>query len=295
MKDDIYTRVTASIVEALEAGTRPWAPRWDKGAGALGALPVRATGETYRGVNVLLLWDSAARQGFSQSRWMTFNQADERGAHVRKGERGTRVVYAGRITREGQDGDGETIQQIPFLKGYTVFNVEQIEGLGEDWFERSPAPSPEPARDAAADAFFDRVGARVDHGGARAFFMPSQDRIQLPPMSAFGSAEAYYATRAHETVHWTGHEARLARTFGKRFADHAYAVEELVAEIGAAFLCAQLGVSAEPREDHAAYLGEWLSVLKADKRAIFTAASAAQAACDFLHNAAAEPVAALAA
>jgi antirestriction protein ArdC len=284
MSDDIYTRVTETICEALEKGVRPWAPSWDRAAG-FGAMPVRATGETYRGVNVLLLWGSSLAQGFDQPRWMTFKQALEQGGNVRKGEKGTRVVYAGRIVREGEGGEAlvET-RAIPFLKGYTVFNVQQVEGLGPEWFTAAPEPRPEPARDAEADAFFAAVGADVRHGGGRAFYSRDADAITLPPLAAFHDAEAYYATRAHETVHWTGHEKRLAREFGKRFGDKAYAAEELVAEIGAAFICATIGVSVEPREDHAAYVADWLKVLKGDKRAIFTAASAAQAATDYLRE-----------
>lgn len=296
MREDIYTQVTASLCEALERGVRPWAPSWDT-ANAF-ALPIRSTGETYRGVNVLLLWAAAASKGFDQPRWMTFKQADALGANVRKGERATRVVYAGRIVREGEaqpDTAEPGTVQIPFLKGYSVFNVQQIDGLGSDWFTAPPTPRAEPDRNAEADAFFGAVGAVVQHGGGRAFYSPSLDRVQMPQMGVFTSAEAYYATLAHELVHWTGHENRMARTFGKRFGDHAYAAEELVAEIGAAFVCATMGVSAEPREDHASYLDGWLRLLKSDKRAIFTAASAAQAACDFLHAAAAPAVVAQAA
>lgn len=289
---DVYERVTASIVATLEAGARPWSPSWDAGPG-LGVMPLRANGERYRGVNVLLLWGAAQERGFTQPRWMTFKQAQEQGARVRKGETGTGVVYAGAIVREGEAseaGDEGTVK-IPFLKGYTVFNVDQIDGLGAEWFSQPLPARPEPERNAAAETFFEAVGARVDHGGGRACFIPSQDRIQLPERAAFTDAGAYYAVRAHETAHWTGHKDRLARTFGKRFGDNAYAAEELVAEIAAAFLCADLGVSLEPRDDHAAYLAEWLRLMKSDKRAIFTAASAAQAACDYLHGLAAAPAA----
>jgi len=293
-RDDLYASVTASICEALEAGTRPWAPSWDKAAcGGVGALPLRSTGEPYRGVNVLLLWGVAMAKGYTQPRWLTFKQAIEAGAAVRKGEKGARVVYAGRLVREageGETGDENGQRQIPFLKGYTVFNVEQIDGLGADWFEAARPALPEPERDAAAEAFFAATGARVQHGGAVACYVPSTDQIHMPPLGAFTDLEAYYAVRAHETVHWTGHKSRLDRAGGKRFADKGYAFEELIAEIGAAFLCASLGLSAEPRADHADYLAGWLKVLKEDKRAIFTAASAAQAAVDLLHQLAA-PVA----
>ena len=287
-REDLYSSVTATICEALEAGARPWGQRWDRGAGAgLGALPLRSTGEAYRGVNVLLLWASAMAKGYQQPRWLTFKQAQEQGANVRKGEKGARVVYAGRLTRdagEGEPADENGQRSIPFLKGYTVFNVEQIDGLGTEWFEAAAPALPEPARDAAAETFLAATGASVQHGGAVACYVPGTDQIHLPPLAAFTDLEAYYATRAHETVHWTGHKSRLDREGGKRFADKGYAFEELVAEIGAAFVCASLGLSAEPRADHAAYVASWLKVLRDDKRAIFTAASAAQAACDYLHQ-----------
>jgi antirestriction protein ArdC len=280
---DVYQSVTDKIVAQLEAGTRPWAPSWT-GGGCLPPLPIRSNGKPYRGVNILLLWSAMVERGYTQRRFVTFKQALDLGGNVRKGEKSTPVVYFG--VTEKEDDSGEA-REVRFLKTYAAFNVEQCEGLPGDLFDAAPVDHPAPVRIERAEAFFAAVGASVEHGGNRAFYMPSQDRIQLPPFETFHDAEAYYATRAHETVHWTGHETRCARTFGKRFKDDAYAAEELVAEMGAAFLCADLGLAAEPREDHAAYLDAWLKVLKADKRAIFTAASAAQAACDFIHNAAA--------
>lgn len=293
---DVYAQVTDAICAALESGARPWSPRWS-GPG-LSGLPLRGTGEAYRGINVLLLWHSAAVQGFAQPRWLTFKQALEAGGAVRKGEKGTRVVYAGRLTRdagEGETGDENGEVRIPFLKGYTVFNVEQCDGLGADWFPVAPADLPEHERDARAEAFFGGVGADIRHGGGAAFFDPAADFIQLPVMGAFTDAEAYYATLAHEAVHWSGHRSRLARDLSGRFKSASYAAEELIAEIGAAYLCASLGLSAEPRDDHASYVASWLKVLRDDKRAIFTAASAAQAAADYLHGLAARAPVALAA
>jgi len=170
------------------------------------------------------------------------------------------------------------------MKGYTVFNVEQIDGLPS----RYTVPA-ESAREPLklieeAETFFAQTGAVFRHGGSRAFYATSQDVIQLPPAEAFRDAESYAAIKAHELVHWTGHASRMEREFGKRFGDKAYAFEELVAELGAAFLCADLGVTLEPREDHAAYLASWLEVLKEDRRAIFSAAAHAQRAADFLHR-----------
>lgn len=285
---DIYERVTARIVESLEAGTRPWLKPWSSPTDdRLPALPLRANGTPYRGVNILLLWGAAIDGGYRSNVWMTFKQAEEKGAHVRKGERGSLVVYADRYTKRETDDHGEESErEIAFLKGYTVFNVEQIEGLPAELYT-PPAPiddgrTPELIED--AEAFIARTGATVRHGGGRAFYSTASDHIQMPPPQAFKDAESYTATKAHELVHWTGHPSRNAREFGKRFGDRAYAFEELVAELGAAFLCADLGITPEPREDHASYLAHWLKVLKEDKRAIFTAASHAQKAADFLHG-----------
>lgn len=215
----------------------------------------------------------------------SYKQAESLGAQVRKGEHGSLVVYADRFTKTEANDRGEAVERdIPFMKAYTVFNVEQIQNLPQRY---APAPVmlPEPLRLIdAAEAFFAGTGAVFRHGGGRAFYAPSQDAIQLPPAQAFRDAESYAATKAHELIHWTGHPSRMAREFGKRFGDSVYAREELVAELGAAFLCADLGVTPEPREDHAVYLASWLKVLREDKRAIFSAAAHAQRAADFLHG-----------
>jgi len=281
-KTDLYTRVTDRILAELDAGTRPWVKPWTTTAGRV-SRPRRANGTPYRGINVLLLWAEAVDQGYSSSTWMTYKQAQALGAQVRKGEAGALVVYADRFTKTETTDKGEEVErEIPFLKGYTVFNVDQIDGLPE-----AVRPAPSPALPPVipldqAEAFFKATGADIRHGGDRAYYAPGLDRIQLPRPEAFRSAEAYAATKAHELVHWTGHPARLARTFGQRFGDDAYAFEELVAELGAAFVCADLGLAPEVRDDHAAYLAHWLKVLKADKRAIFSAATHAQRAADHL-------------
>lgn len=281
---DVYTRVTNRIIEALEAGTRPWLTPWGtKGAGSFG-LPLRGNGVPYRGINVLLLWWEAAERGYQSNLWMTYKQAEERGAHVRKGEKGAQIVYFDRANKTETNDKGEEVDaSYAFLKSYTVFNVEQIESLPEILYEieedREPIMPIE-----AAETFFANTGASFRHGGNQAFYSPLADVIQLPKVEAFKDAESYAATKGHELIHWTGHKARLDREFGKRFGDHAYAFEELVAELGAAFLCASLEITPEPREDHAAYLAYWLAVLKEDKRAIFTAAAQAQMATDYLQN-----------
>jgi len=225
-------------------------------------------------------------KGYASSIWMTYKQAVELNAQVRKGEHGALVVYADRLTRIEAGDQGEDVErEIPFMKGYTVFNVEQIEGL-PNHYSVKPEPKGEPLQLLeAAERFFAATGATIRHGGNMAYYAPGPDLIQLPPPEAFKDAESYAATKAHELTHWTKHERRLNREFGrKRFGDHAYAREELVAELGAAFLCADLGITPEPREDHAAYLSHWLQVLREDKRAIFSAAAHAQRAVEYLHS-----------
>ena len=285
---DIYERVTAAIVASLETGALPWLKPWSAASEERRPLlPLRGNGVPYRGVNVLLLWGAALDGGFVSNIWMTYKQAQERGGQVRKGEKGSMVVYADRYTKTETDEQGEDeARQIAFMKAYTVFNVDQIDGLPAETYT-SPPPLDDGRRVELideAESFIAGTGATVRHGGNRAFYAPSSDHIQMPPPQAFRDAESYTAIKAHELVHWSGHPERCAREFGKRFGDRAYAFEELVAELGAAFLCADLALTPETRPDHAAYLSHWLDVLKADKRAIFTAASAAQTACDFLRG-----------
>jgi antirestriction protein ArdC len=218
---------------------------------------------------------------------MTFKQARELGAHVRKGEEGSLVAYADKIIRteiNAETGE-EADRAIPFMKGYTVFNVEQIEGLREQYYDKPQGRTESVLRIAHAEAFFAAAGASVIHGGSRACYVPSTDSIHMPCIEFFRDAESYYATLAHECTHWTRHEGRLNRDFGrKRFGDEGYAMEELVAELGAAFLSADLELSPDERDDHASYIASWIKVLKNDKRAIFTASSHAQRAADFLHG-----------
>jgi len=288
MKSDVYQRITDQIVTKLEQGVRPWLQPWnaEHAAGRI-TRPLRGNGIPYRGINVLMLWGAALEKGYAAPIWLTFKQALELDAHVRKGEHGSLVVYADKITRTAKDeatGE-ETEQAIPFMKGYTVFNVEQVDGLPEHYYGK-PAPRGEALpRIEHAESFFAATGAAIHHGGNRAYYSISTDHVQMLPFEAFRDAEAYYGTLGHETIHWTRHPSRLAREFGrKRFGDEGYAMEELVAELGSAFLCADLELTPEVREDHASYVANWLEVLKNDKRAIFSAASHAQRAADFLHG-----------
>jgi antirestriction protein ArdC len=232
-----------------------------------------------------VLWGEALTKGYSAPIWMTFRQAMELKAHVRKGECGSTVVYASTITRNGRDeatGE-ETEATIPFLKSHTVFNVEQIEDLPAQYHAIAEPRLDPVQRIERADAFFATTGADIRHGGNRAYYNTGSDFVQMPAFEAFRDAESYYARLAHECTHWTRHDSRLARAFGrKRWGDAGYAIEELVAELGSAFLCADLDLTPEIREDHAAYIASWLEVLKNDKRAIFSAAAHAQRAADFL-------------
>lgn len=282
-KADVYERVTAKILADLEKGELPWHKPWTV-TGCAPALPLRANGVPYQGINVMLLWMESMEKGFKSSKWMTFKQALEVGANVRKGEKGTMVVFSDRVKRTEIGADGQDKDKfIPFLKAYSVFNLDQIDNLPEKFLPPPPAP-PRTLFEVhqGAEAFFGAIGAEIRHGGDRAFYRKDLDFIQMPEVEKFVSAAAYAGVKAHEIVHWTGHERRNAREFGKRFGDNAYAFEELVAELGAAFLCAELGVAPEVREDHAAYVATWLKVLKNDKRAVIAAASHAQHAVTFL-------------
>lgn len=285
---DVYTRVTGKIIADLEQGVRPWMKPWnaDHAAGRI-TKPLRHNGQPYNGINILMLWSAALAEGFSAPIWMTFRQAKELGGHVRKGEKGELVVYANTITRTETDtASGEEIDQtIPFMKGYTVFNVDQIEGLPLHYYQLAEPVLDPVQRIDHIESFFAATGADIRHGGNRAYYTITDDYIQMPPFESFRDAESYYATLAHETTHWTRHGTRLERDFGrKRFGDEGYAREELVAELGSAFLSADLGLTPEVRDDHSAYIESWLKVLKGDKRAIFSAAAHAQRAVDFLNE-----------
>lgn len=289
---DLHQTVTDRIIADLETGVRPWTRPWDNGG--TGVRPLRHDGQPYHGVNVLTLWAEAALRGYTRPRWMTFRQALALGGSVRKGEKGVQIVYANRLVSADPDTDAapapdtdSTLRARGFsiLKSYTVFNLDQIDGLA-DRYPTTGSVILDPAlRVARADAFFASTGAVIAHGGDQAFYAPGPDRIQMPAFASFRDVGGYYATLAHEMTHWTGHPNRLDRSFGAgRFGDEAYAREELVAELGAAFLCADLGLTVEPRSDHAAYLASWLRVLRADKRFIFTAAAHAERAVAWLHD-----------
>ena len=286
---DVYARITDRIVADLERGVRPWVRPWNA-ANAAGRItrPLRYNGMPYQGINVVLLWSEAVSRGFASSTWMTFKQSLELGGHIRKGETGTMVVYANKIIKTETDDKGDDVERtVPFLRAYTVFCVDQIDGLPDQYYT-SVAPSTPPERRLAhADAFFANTGATIRHGGDKAYYAPSLDLIQMPPFESFRDAESYTATLAHECVHWTAPAHRVNRDLSRYAKDRSErAREELIAELGACFLSADLGVvpELEPRADHASYLASWLEVLSNDKRFIFSAASHAQRAVTYLHD-----------
>jgi antirestriction protein ArdC len=233
VNSDIYQRVTAQIVASLERGVRPWLKPWnaEHAAGRI-TRPLRGNGVPYQGINVLMLWGAAVERGYAAPIWMTFKQALELGGCVRKGERGNLVVYASTFPRTETDGESgeESERDIPFLKGYTVFNVEQIDGLPAHFTAPAEACLDPVQRIAQAEGFFSATGATVRHGGNQAYYSAASDAVQMPFFETFRDAESYYATLAHELTHWTRHPSRLDRSFGrKRFGDEGYAMEELVA------------------------------------------------------------------
>jgi antirestriction protein ArdC len=287
---NIYQDVTDRIVAELQTGHAPWVKPWSATAGR--NMPHNISGRPYSGINVVLLWGAMTANGWHLPRFLTFNQARDLGGHVRKGEHGTMIVFVKPTVYKSQDeaGDEET-RHGAIMKSFTVFNIAQCEGLPEKLtilgVEAKVRNTGE--RDATIDEFIASTGADIRHGGDRAFFAPGPDFIAMPEFRDFKTAATYYGTLFHETGHWTGGKGRIEREFGKRFGDKAYAAEELVAELTAAFLCAEFNLDGDLR--HAGYIATWIDLLKADPKAFFTAASKAQQAADYLRGLAlAEPV-----
>ena len=269
----IYETVTNQIIAELEAGAIPWTQPW-KNQRRGGVMPLNAaTGRPYSGINIPILWHAVAANGYPSHEWMTFKQAIEKKAAVKKGSKGTMVVFTKRIPR----GDDDEHATISMLKTYHVFNVEQIDGLPEIPTRTSTVTPIE-----TAERFIAATKADIRIGGSKACYVPSLDFIAMPPKEAFAEASSFYATNLHELGHWTGSEKRLNRDLKNRFGTKAYAAEELIAELTAAFLCAHLDIKGELR--HAGYVQDWISLLREDKRAIFTAASKASQAADHLRS-----------
>ncbi len=284
-RTSLYTEITDKIIAELEAGRVPWVQPWGTAAAKTPvAMPRNAsTQRRYSGINVLILWGAAIECGFTGQSWLTFRQALGLGGNVRKGERGTTVVYADRFTPEDErrraKETGEEPGAIPFLKRFTVFNTNQCEGLSEEIAAVAPPPPPgliEPQ----VEALIAATGADFRIGGARAFYSPTHDFVQVPPPQAYFEPINWHRTACHELSHWSGSGSRLGRDLSGSFGSKAYAREELVAEMAGAFICASLGIV--PTVRHADYIGSWLDVLREDDRAVVRAASAASKAADYL-------------
>lgn len=287
--DDVMAHVCAGLVDRIEQGAGEWRMPWDMTAGgALIMAPRNAqTGKAYQGGNILALWFAAEDHAWASPWWATYKQWQALGAQVRKGERSTLGVRWQLVEQRGQDDVPEELRKHRMIPlAFRVFSADQVDDLPERFALVAPdAPRVDHERNADADAWFAAVGATWSEGGNRAFYDRGADVIRVPTFEQFrDGAEAFYATLAHEHVHWTGHEARLARTFGQRFGDRAYAAEELVAELGAAFVCARLGLASRSQADHAPYLAHWLEILREDPRHLWTVAGAGGQACEYLHE-----------
>jgi antirestriction protein ArdC len=279
----LYDEVTARVVAELEQGVVPWVRPWSRSAAPLGMPRSAASRKFYSGINILILWDAVIRRGFPNQEWLTFRQALSLGGHVRKGERGTTICFADRFVPKGEreraKESGDDPSSVPFLKRFTVFNVEQCEGLPAH-ITPPPIIYPETEKHPEAEALISGSGATIREAGGEAFYHLGEDFIRLPPRGSFLTPADFYCTALHELGHWTAHPTRLKRDLTGRFGSTAYAREELIAELTSAFLCAHLGIA--PQVRHADYLANWLAVLKSDNRAIFHAASQASKAADFV-------------
>ena len=286
---DVYSAITASIITAIEAGSGDNVQLpWHRNGGSIQRPTNILSKKAYRGVNTVALWAAADACGFEHGIWGTYRQWQEKGAQVRKGEKSSVIIfYRDLDPKESTSSNSDDEQQSRFFvaRASRVFNVAQVDG-----YEIEPT---EPTVDRIdpcerAEQFIQATGANITVGGTRAYYTPSSDNITMPDRYRFvgtetsSASEGWYSTLLHELTHWSGASSRCDRTFGKHFGDNAYAMEEMVAELGAAFLCGDLGITAEPRADHAEYIGHWLRILKADSKAIFTAASAANKAAEFL-------------
>lgn len=279
---DLYRTVTDKIVAAIEAGTGDFVMPWHVSAAT--GRPINAlTGHGYRGVNVVALWAEAVMAGYGTGWWASYRQWERLGAQVQRGQRGSVIVFYNHLnTAPTEELDDSRFRLV--ARASRLFNLDQVDG----WQPPGTAPVPMVEALAEVEAFVAATKAVVVHGGSRACYLRDYDRIDLPARDRFrgsptsSASEAYYGTLLHELTHWSGAPHRLDRTFGTRFGDNDYAVEELVAELGAAFLCADLGIANEPRPDHAAYVASWLEVLNDDRRAIFTAAARANEAAAYL-------------
>jgi len=290
---NLYDDITDKIIAELEAGRVPWVQPWGTAAakGPLALPKSAASGRQYSGINILVLWGAATEHGFTSQSWLTFRQALSLGGHVRKGERGTTVVYADRFVPACEERraheTGEEAQAIPFLKQFTVFNCDQCGGLPPEIATTAPPPPPS-LIEPQVEYLIKATGIDFRIGGNRAFYMPAEDYVQVPPPQAYFEPINWHRTALHELAHASGHPSRLNRDLSGNYGTKKYAFEELVAEISSAFSCASLGIV--PTVRHADYIGSWLEVLREDSRAIIRAASKASKVADYLLGFLPEPV-----
>ncbi|WP_010161193.1 ArdC family protein [Sphingomonas sp. PAMC 26617] len=282
-RTSLYAEVTSRVIAELEAGRLPWVQPWD--AASCGCtMPHNAgTGRRYSGINVLILWAAVIDGRYTSQRWLTYRQAQAAGGNVRKGERGTTVCYADSFTPKDEQArardEDRDARQIAFLKRFTVFNIDQCEGLPDAMTSVAQAPVTANILPKVR-ALIDASGADFRIGGGEAYYSPGGDFVAVPPQAAFGEPINWYRTALHELGHWTGHRSRLDRDQRGGFGSADYAREELVAEMASAFACASLSI--QPTVRHADYIGSWLAVLREDDKAIFRAASGASKAADYL-------------
>ena len=289
---DLFTQITEQLITDIEAGAGTWRMPWYTLADA--GTPESVDGRRYRGANALWLALVGADREWTSGVWATYVAWQRHGAQVRRGEKATPVLLWKSVTAKRHDRDTEPAGDDTdpangrrlVARAYNVFSAEQVDGADELLARRAQRADGRDSaeRIAAADAYFAGFSVEVIEGGNQACYLPGSDTIRIPTIDRFHTPAAYYATRAHESVHATGHPSRLARTFGQRFGDRAYAAEELVAELGAAMWCAQAGISSTTRTDHAAYLSHWLDILRDDPRSLVTVASKAQAAVDYINS-----------
>lgn len=284
-KLDVYQGITNQIIAAIEAGAGNYQMPWNSHLcfGSAAKIPHNPVGRySYRGINILSLWSRQQASSYPTAEWATFRQWQSVGGQVRKGERGTLTVFYKTIETASQDTSENKNPQTHLncfvARAAYVFNAAQVHG----YVPTPLSPVCEADKHAASEHLIQASGAKIILGGTEAYYAPHRDEIHLPPHAAFFDLQAFYGVAFHELCHWTGHETRCARNLAGRFGGEAYAIEELVAELGAAFLCAEVGIAAEPRFDHACYISSWLKVLKDDQRAIFAAAAKASEAATFL-------------
>lgn len=274
---NLFQQITDEIIAAIEAGAGDYVMPWHAGAAGVPANVV--SGRLYRGINTLLLWAQAKRLGYQSGQWATYRQWSEVGAQVRKGEAAATVLFWKGVGADtDNDGDDRAAPARFIARAFRVFNADQVDGFNEG----PVAVLADQDRIDHADRFFKQLPATVWYGSSYAFYDPRADMVSMPDFASFKSPEGFYTTLAHELVHWSGANHRLGRDLKNRFGSEAYAMEELIAEMGAAFLGAQLGLAIEPRRDHAPYISSWLKVLRDDPRAVITAASKAQIAVNYL-------------